>query len=169
VTTIVEWAASQVGVREDPPRSNDGEPMRRYALPGERPAAWCARFVRAGFSAIGHPLPGNQWLIPSVVELQRALGDLGAFIPIEAARAFIADGVGAPAARPRPGDLVFLGPDGLSDIGRRGHHVGVVERFEDGVICSIDGNWSDAVTRVKRPLSAPELWGLARWPLVSPT
>lgn len=162
---VVEWAITQLGIAEDPPRSNAGPPLKLYALKSEGPAAWCGRFVRTGFEQAGTPLPGNRWLIPRVEDLQEALAAVGAWIPIAAARAFVEDGVGAPDSMPRRGDLILLNEHGTRDTGSVGHHVGIVERYESGVIHSIDGNWGNKVQRVLRKLSQPDLWGLGRWPL----
>jgi DNA-binding transcriptional LysR family regulator len=153
----VSWAISQLGVAENPPGSNDGPPQVRYALPGEPPLPWCGRFVRTAFAQAGTPLPGNKWLLPSVTEMQRALVAAGAWAPIEAVRA-------TPELRPRRGDLVLLGENGTSDVGVRGHHVGIVESFDGGIIHSIDGNWGNLVARVKRVLGDAGLWGIGRWP-----
>lgn len=160
----MEWALAEVGVREDPPGSNAGPPLERYALPGEPPLAWCGRFVRAAFKQAGTPLPGNPWLIPSVAELQRALAAAGAWIPIAAAREAVRRTVGQPSAAPARGDLLLLNRESISDVGRRGNHVGIVVRFLDDTVRTVDGNWSDAVRVVDRHLDDPTLWGLGRWP-----
>lgn len=168
VPDVVRWAITQLGVAEDPPHSNDGEPMRRYAMHPEDPAPWCARFVRAAHIACGHPLPGSKWQIGSVATLQEALHIATAWIPIEQTRRFCVDGVGGFLSLPRPGDLILLNEHGTRDTGSVGHHVGIVERFDPQalVIHSIDGNWGDRVQRVERRLMQSDLWGLGRWPHV---
>lgn len=152
---LVEWAISQLGVVESPPHSNNGEPMKRYALSGEQPLAWCARFVRTGMKLAGNPLPGNQWSIASVANLKKELEKVGAWHPV--------DEIGF---EPAPGDLVLLGSQASSDVGVEGHHVGIVEKFESGIVHSIDGNWSDKVARVQRNPKNPKdhIWGYGRWP-----
>ncbi len=152
---VVGEALLDLGVGEDPPHSNAGPCMERFALPGERPASWCGRAVRTWFARAGHPLPGNRWLIPSVLELQMALSAAGAWIDVCDAR------------RDRPpcrGDLIVLNERGMSDRGKGGHHVGLVEAYDapTGTIHSIDGNWSDVVCRVQRNIHDTDLWGFGR-------
>lgn len=132
---------------------NRGVPFARYALPGEEPAPWCARFMRFCFAEAGTPLPGNRWLIGSVVELFDALKTRGALVPLH--------------EEPKPGDLILLHSRGQSDPGR-GNHVGIVEEVRADAVVSIDGNWGDKVSRVTRRRGDPSIWCFARWP-ISPT
>jgi len=152
---IVEWAISQLGVAESPPKSNNGEPMKRYSLSGEQPLAWCARFVRTGMKQAGTPLPGNPWVIASVANLKKEAEKAGAWHP-----------VGEAGFEPKPGDLVVLGSQATSDVGVKGHHIGIVEKYESSLVHSIDGNWGDKVARVKRDPKNPKdhVWGYIRWP-----
>lgn len=145
---VVDIAASQVGVYEQP--VNGGTPMERYALPGEDPLPWCARFVRWCFSQAGHRLPGNPYEIASVTTMQRELAAAGAWLGRDCA--------------PRRGDLVLLNERGQSDARMGGRHVGIVASADATWVVSIDGNWRDAVRRVTRELSSTDIWGFARWP-----
>lgn len=149
MSDVVSIASSQVGVKEAG-GLNDGEPFRRYALKGEQPLAWCARFARWCFARAGVPLPGNPYEIAAVKRLHLELSARGAILP--------------PSAEPRRCDLILLTERGKSDAGR-GHHVGIVERVENGLVHSIDGNWGDAVRRVTRNLDDASIWGYGRWPV----
>lgn len=144
--TPLEAALGELGVIEDP--GNNGIPLTRYGLPMEDPLPWCARFMRWCFTQAGTPLPGNRYLIASVVELYHALYARGAIVSDD----------------PRRGDLILLRERGSSDAGP-GHHVGIIETVTPTSIGSIDGNWRNAVRRVDRKRDAPEIWCFARWPV----
>ena len=136
------YAVSQVGASELP--GNRGIPFERYSLPGEEPLAYCARFLRWCFTQAGTPLPGQRYLIGSVVALHEALRAAGALLPLE--------------GRPEPGDLIFLRHRGKSDPQVGGHHVGIVELVTDKTVESVDANWGDMVQRVARRRGSPEIW-----------
>lgn len=146
-TTVVDVARSQLGVVES--GDNGGVPFERYALRGEQPLAWCARFVRWCFAQTGVPLPGNHYEIGRVAYLVGELQDAGAWLGRD--------------VEPLPGDLVFLAERGGSDPGP-GHHVGIVEECDGRRVYSIDGNWANGVRRVTRELGDPTILGFARWP-----
>lgn len=145
---VVTIAQSQIGVREQP--GNRGTPMERYALPGEDPLPWCARFVRWCFTQAGHQLPGNPYEIASVTNLQRALAKAGAWL--------------GRFQTPRRGDLVLFSERGQSDIGAAGRHVGIVLSADARWLVTVEGNWGDAVQRVTREIDTANIWGFARWP-----
>lgn len=148
MTTPLDFAVSQVGVKET--GDNRGVPHERYALAGEEPLPWCARFVRWCFAQAGTPLPGNRYLIGRVDTLREELAKRGAILPASTA--------------PEAGDLVFLRTRGMSDRGP-GRHIGIVETVTPAAIVSIDGNWGDAVSRVTRGRAAPEILCFGRWPM----
>lgn len=145
--TPLDFARSQVGVRESG-GPNRGDPHTRYAYQGEEPLPWCARFVRWCFENAGTPLPGNRWLIGSVSELRDALNAHLALVALETVQ---------------PGDLLLLKHRGGSDAGT-GHHVGLVENVSATHIETIDGNYGDAVARVRRARTDPAIWCVGRWP-----
>lgn len=147
--TPLEAARSQLGVREVG-GPNRGIPFDRYALIGEDPLPWCGRFVRWCFINGGTPLPGQKYSLASVQKMREELQKRGALLPGEAA--------------PEPGDLIFLRNRGASDTGP-GTHVGIVESVTQKTVCSIDGNWGDAVARVVRARASPEIACYARWPM----
>jgi len=150
--TPLQAAISQIGVVEEP--GNRGIPFTRYGLPGEEPLAYCARFLRWCFIKAQTPLPGQKYLIGSVVALREALKQAGALVALH--------------ERPQPGDIIFLRHRGKSDPQVGGHHVGIVELVTDKTVESIDANWGDKVQRVARQRGAPEIDCFARWP-VRPT
>lgn len=145
---VVAIALSQVGVKEQP--GNGGTPLERYGLPGEDALPWCARFVRWCYAQAGHQLPGNPYEIASVATMQRALEKAGAWLGRH--------------QTPRRGDIVFYGVEGVSDVGVRGRHVGIVLRADAHWLHTIEGNWGDAVARRTLPAGASVIWGFARWP-----
>lgn len=147
--TTVDIAIGQLGVKESGGH-NCGEPFDLYALPGEQPLAWCARFLRWCFALSGHRLPGNPYEIANVANLHDALEAAGAILPNPVA--------------PRRGDILLLNKHSFSDRGARGNHTGLIESADATNIHSIDGNWGDCVQRVTRKADAPEIWCFARWP-----
>lgn len=146
--TPLDYARSQVGVAESG-GANRGEPFTRYALIGEEPLPWCARFVRWCWENAGTPLPGNRWLLGSVAELRDALTACGALVSPADARA---------------GDIVGWRSRLGSDRGT-GNHVSIVEAVSPTYLDTIDGNWDDRVARVQHRRDDPRLWFVARWPL----
>lgn len=148
--TPLDVARGELGVVEKSHR-NDGVPFERYALPGEEPLPWCARFVRYCFATAGVPLPGNKYLIGSVTALHDILKTRGALLSLE--------------EPPRPGDLILLADRGQSDPQPHGHHIGIVEDVVGDNVMSIDGNWGDGVRRVSRMRGDREIWCFARWPV----
>jgi hypothetical protein len=146
----IDYAISQIGVRELTDR-NDGIPFERYAIRGEQPLAWCARFVRWAYESAGKQLPGNRWEIASVGNLQHAFAQAGAWLGLT-------DDI-------RRGDLILLNERGLSDAAgnQGGRHIGIVEAVDAEHVYSIDGNWGNMVARVRRRRNAPDIWGYARW------
>lgn len=150
--TPLNIARSQIGVREDPPGSNRGPPFDRYALPGEDPMPWCARFVRYCFAKAGTPLPGQKYLIGRVETLQHEFELRG--------------GILRPTQGPVPGDLIFYRDRGKSDTHKGGRHIGIVETVGGLTLSTIEGNWSDAV--VRRPdvdRYGASVWCFGRWPV----
>lgn len=141
---IVERAASQVGVVEKP--GNTGIPLERYALHGEGPAPWCARFVRWLFVEEGRPLPGNRWELGSVQRMEDACRAAGYLV-----------------AEPAPGDIVFFASRIGSDSGA-GRHVGVVTAVSASRIQTIEGNSGNAVARRGYERSSRHIASYARIP-----
>ena len=143
--TPLEWARSQLGVREATGH-NDGTPAERY-LDGEAGLPWCAAFVLWCFRKGCCEIPGNRWKLRAVRELYRALRDAGAFV-----------------TDPAPGDIVFFNARLGSDAGTTGWHVGIVETAMKDAIGTIEGNAGDAVRRCNHSRANPRIVGYARWP-----
>lgn len=55
---------------------------------------------------------------------------------------------------PKAGDLIFFGPNASE-------HIGIVEKCENGVVYTIEGNYSDTIGRGSYPLSRSSIWGYA--------
>jgi hypothetical protein len=146
--TPLEVARTQLDVIEE--RGNRGVPFTRYALTGEDPLPWCARFVRYCFTQAGIRLPGNRYLIGRVQTMLEELQRIGAELPVRAVL--------------EPGDLIFLRDRGSSDQGP-GHHVGIVESVGGLTVNSIDGNWQNRVQRVARERHASEIAAFCRYPV----
>jgi|GEM_PF-1660340 len=144
---LVAIASQEVGVREQPPGSNDGPRIAQYrtATHGAGVGPWCAYFVSWVGAQAGVPVgPGGRgegW-VPNVERWGR---DTGRWIPSDAA---------TPA---QPGDLIVFdrNGDGLTD------HIGMVAAVRaDGGVDTIEGNSSDAVSR--RSYDRGEWTGLVR-------
>lgn len=156
---LAAWALEQHsdGVREDG-HTNDGEPVRRYAIHLEPPAPWCSRMVRAGLLHVGALVPGVNATATELYEM----GSSRALYAWLAARGAAIVGPADVVA----GDLRFLLGRGGSDPGALDggiHHVGVVVGAGVGSVRVVDGNWSDRVSLNVERLGDPRsLW--LRWP-----
>ncbi len=126
------------GSGEAPRGSNGGPDVGRYRTATTGAVAgspWCAYFASWVQRAAGHPIgPGGRG-VSSAGELARWAREVHRW-----------------SGRPQVGGLLVL-PE----------HVGVVVAIHGATVTSIDGNWSDRVTRVTRPVheaagyvSAPE-------------
>jgi len=145
---LVDWATSQLGVAEDPPLSNAGPPMERYALPGEDPLPWCGRFVRAAFTACDAPLPGNPYELAAVAHIHHVFEEQGWLL--------------ATSSAPQPGDLVLM--KRRDPRNRRGMHCCFVEAAAGTKLWTIGGNEGDAVRRVLRHLFDTDIVAFGRRP-----
>lgn len=158
---LADWAQRQHldGVREDT-STNDGEPVRRYALPKEPPAPWCARMVRTGLMHIG-ALTTEIATAHDLYEMGSARFLYGWLVEHGAMKVH--------AAVVEPGDLRFLigrgGSDPMSADGGI-HHVGIVVGIDadEPISHVVDGNWSDRVSlNVEKDGDPRSLW--LRWPV----
>jgi hypothetical protein len=123
---IVKAAAAEVGVREQPPGSNDGPRIAQYrqATAGSGVGPWCAYFASWAARQAGAPLGDSG-------QGFGAVSDVWAW----AQRSGKAEPAGS---RPSPGDLIVWGS----------RHIGIVESVDpNGAIHTIEGNSSDAVSR----------------------
>ena len=139
---IVQIAEAEVGQAEQPPGSNDSARIAQYRTAVQGASAgepWCAYFASWVARQAGVPL-GNQGQGFGYV------GDIWNWAQ-STGRAV----VNGPGVVPSPGNLIIFGD----------HHVGIVEKvLPDGSIQTIEGNYSDQVSRVVR--GAGEATGYVR-------
>jgi len=130
---IVAAAEGEVGQAEQPPGSNDSPRIAQYrsATAGSGVGPWCAYFVSWCARQAGMPLGDGGQGFGSVDALDAWARRTG--------RA-VANG---PGVVPQPGDLAVFH-----------EHVGIVESvLPDGRVQTIEGNWSNQVSRNVRPAS----------------
>jgi hypothetical protein len=141
-SAIVQIAEREVGQAEQPPGSNDSARIAQYRSAVQGAAAgqpWCAYFASWVARQAGVPL-GNQGQGFGYV------GDIWNWAQ-QSGRAI----VNGPGVVPSPGNLIIFGD----------HHVGLVEKvLPNGSIQTIEGNYSDQVSRVVR--GAGEATGYVR-------
>jgi soluble lytic murein transglycosylase-like protein len=130
---MLKFARREIGEVEQ--TENDSPRIAVYRRATDGSAAgqpWCAYFVSWVARKSGHPLGDDEQGFGSVRELwDWALGEDRAVV---ARRGTV----------PEPGDLVVFGPN-------YGGHIGIVEKvLPNGDIQTIEGNYSDKVTRVVR-------------------
>lgn len=143
---IARIASAEVGVREQPPGSNDGARIAQYrqATAGSGVGPWCAYFASWVTAQAGVPIGpegrGEGW-VPNVEQWAK---DTGRWLPSGSGGAQV-------------GDLIVFdrNGDGLTD------HIGVVSGVRaDGGVDTVEGNSGDAVSR--RSYGAGEWSGLVR-------
>jgi hypothetical protein len=125
---ILQVAASQVGVSEQPPGSNDGPKIATYrsAVAGAGVGPWCAQFASWVAKQAGEPLGEQGQGFQSVAAVYGWAQRVGRAVPAGA------------GVVPKPGDLIVWG----------GEHIGIVDSVDpNGSIHTIEGNSGDAVTR----------------------
>jgi hypothetical protein len=123
-------AQAEVGHAEVPPGSNDGPRLGTYraAVAGAAPGQpWCAYFVSWAAAQAGAPLGDGGQGFGAVSQIAAWAQQTGRMIP--------------PGQSPLPGDIILYGD----------RHVGIVESVAaDGSLVAVEGNSSDAVSRVTR-------------------
>lgn len=135
--TMVALAQAEVGVVESPKGSNDSPRIALYraSVPGGPVGAWCAYFTSWLARTAGYPLGERGQGYGRVDDLYAWAVRNGKALPA----------AGVPVL---PGDFMVWD-----------EHIGIVEAVAvDGTITTIDGNYSDAVTR--RVLPASRLGGV---------
>lgn len=127
---MVSIAEGEVGQAEDPPGSNNGARIDVYrsAVAGaQQGEPWCADFVSWVAAQAGAPLGDSGAGFSSVAGITDWANQTGRLLPA--------------GSTPQPGDLILFGD----------HHVGMVESVNsDGSLETIEGNSSNAVSRVHR-------------------
>jgi CHAP domain len=121
---IVDIARREIGVREQPPGSNDAPRIARYrqATAGSGVGPWCAYFASWAARQAGVPLGDSGQGFGRVDDVWAWAERSGKAIP-------------AGSGTPHPGDLVVWD-----------EHIGIVESVgADGSVTTIEGNSSDQV------------------------
>jgi hypothetical protein len=125
---MVQLAAGQVGVRESD-HEDRGIPLIRYVqwfVPGSGPQPWCAFFASWCWDRAtdsNHQVPWSPGSTRSVYDWAARVGRL--------------------VSRPQRGDFYVYA---------NFNHMGIVESVSGSTFRTIDGNWSDAVTRTSRTI-----------------
>lgn len=129
---MVSIAEGEVGQAEQPPGSNDSPRIAAYRSATVGAAAgepWCAYFVSWVARQAGTPIGDQGQGLGYVGDIWSWAQRTGRAVP------------NGPGVVPRPGDLIVFGD----------HHVGIVETvLPDGHIQTIEGNYSNQVSRVNR-------------------
>ena len=127
---VLAAAQAEVGQAEFPPGSNDGPRIADYrsAVPGAYAGApWCAYFVSWAAAQAGVPLGESGSGFGAVEQVADWAARTGRLVPA--------------GGEPQPGDLILFG----------GRHIGIVESVNaDGTLTTVEGNSSNAVSRVVR-------------------
>jgi hypothetical protein len=126
-------AQREIGVREEPPGSNDAPRIAEYrtATAGSAPGVpWCAYFVSWAAARAGAPVGEQGQGYGAVEQIDAWAQRTGRLVPA--------------GMSPEPGDLILFG----------GRHIGIVESVSpDGRLTTVEGNHRDAVERVQRHVS----------------
>ncbi|MDX6562288.1 MAG: hypothetical protein QOD65_2102 [Gaiellales bacterium] len=137
---VLAAAQGQVGQSEQPPGSNDGPALAAYRTAVAGSAAgqpWCATFASWAAAQAGIPVGDGGSGSASVAAIADWASRTGRLLPATS----------APAA----GDLIVFGD----------RHIGIVESVApDGSLTTVEGNYGNAVSRVKR--SPSEATGYVR-------
>lgn len=146
----IDVALSQLGVHEDTGK-NDGIPAERY-MRGDK-LAWCA-----GFALWCNAVSDDENVAATTAE-HYAMRSVTTFIEVMKRKAMFVH----KRQPPQRNDFVFFGNTD-SDVGIVGHHMGIVEDVdvEAGTFTSIEGNYGNAVMRVKHRMSDPTILGYGR-------
>ncbi len=125
---IVNLVSQEVGVKEQPPGSNDSPRIAQFrqATAGSGVGPWCAYFTSWAAREAGVPLGDNGQGFGRVDDVYAWAQKAGKAIPNTGSD-----------VKPQPGDLIVWD-----------EHIGVVESVgTDGTINTIEGNSSDQVSR----------------------
>jgi CHAP domain len=138
---MVNLAAQEVGVAEQPPGSNDSPRIAQYrqATAGSGVGPWCAYFVSWAARSAGAPIGEQGQGFGSVEQVWDWAQRSGKAIPAGTGTGPSgASGDSLTAQPPQTGDLIVWG----------GRHIGMVESVDpDGTIHTIEGNSSDRVSQ----------------------
>jgi len=125
-------AQAEIGVREDPPGSNNGTRIAEYrtATAGSAPGVpWCAYFVSWAARNAGTPVGEQGQGYGAVAQIASWGQRTGRLLPA--------------GTTPAPGDLILFGS----------RHIGIVESVApDGRLTTVEGNHQNSVQRVGRTI-----------------
>ena len=139
---LIEVAASQLGIYED------YSGWTKYGQWYQDNVVYTAGFANAHWCAMFVSWCANQAGISSDIIKPYASCAIG---ESDAA----AKGVWHPKSSgyiPKPGDIIFF---------TNTSHTGIVERYENGVVYTIEGNFDDCVSRASHSIDAPRITGYA--------
>ena len=138
---VLRVAASQVGVREDPPGSNRGPEVDGYLRsvgldPTKASYPWCAAFVYACFEKAAKATSRKN-------PVARTAGALDLWEKAPAAARITAGKAHLDESQVKPGQVFVI------DVGTPGGdgHTGIVERVEAGKLTTIEGNSNEGGSR----------------------
>jgi hypothetical protein len=132
---MVNIAAQEVGVAEQPPGSNDSPRIAQFrqATAGSGVGPWCSYFTSWVARQAGVPVGDQGQGFGAVSDVWAWAQSAG-----KAIQPGTRDSLTARTQQPQPGDLIVWG----------GRHIGLVESVDaDGSIHTIEGNSSDKVSR----------------------
>jgi CHAP domain len=122
----VKKAITQLGNSENPPGSNCQKYSRYF---NKSCQYWCADFVSWAFDTTGNSNKKLPWMNPSSVSSIIAWGEKGHQVK-----------------KPRPGDIFTIKGSGVS-------HTGLVRKVAGNSFFTVEGNTSNKVRFLKRPLN----------------
>lgn len=144
INALLEIAAGEIGVQEDPHGSNRGPRVDEYqqATNTQLGSPWCGCFAAWCHLKAGIAMP-KVWLLPA------------------AKNWFTPDRI-VSAKEARPGDVFGI------RSGKRIAHVGIVESISGGVVTTIEGNTNDEGSRegyevCRRRRTVTSIAAFARW------
>jgi hypothetical protein len=146
----IDVARSQLGIHEATGK-NDGVPQERY-MRGDA-LAWCAGFV------LYCNANSDDENLAATTKEHYAMRSVAGFIAAAKAKGLFLP----PTEVPQENDVVFFG-DTDSDVGVKGHHVGIVDAVDvaRGRFTTVEGNYSNKVASVNHRIGEKQVVGFAR-------
>lgn len=137
--SLLTSARSHLGWREG---ANNDNPFTRHVM-GDAHQPWCAAFVSTLLEKENIPGVSKKMFSASARGLASQFQSAGRYLP-------------AAGNTPQPGDAIFFGGRGNE------HHVGIVEKVENGKVYTVEGNSSDKVSERVYNLNDPGIGGYGR-------
>ena len=150
VAKAVELANSQVGVREIG-SSNDSEQIRKYKNGAVNNNPWCCSFVSWLYGAGQNSNNSKTFgYCTSSLEVRRRAESAGCYAPKNS------------GYTPKVGDLVVFDHTKKGNSGAGGH-IGIVTKVNsDGTFETVEGNYSNKVSRVHRSVNSADFDGFVK-------